>query len=178
MFAPGTVIKKGYTLSITSWENDGDDYDTKIVSEISDYHRLNEYLLVLGWFSHCADDMGGTHLDHQEMLTRLFDNYKNGKLTLEFISTFIESPFPSISSTEEDFEDWLDSIASEYGDVEDRLHELLGYPVSYDTEYMRVVSKVEVHYFDEDFVVPDLPKPQFVFDGDWRVKSTYEGWSI
>jgi|AGFT01.1.fsa_nt_gi hypothetical protein len=28
LFRSGTTIPKGYAVSITSWENDGDDYDT------------------------------------------------------------------------------------------------------------------------------------------------------
>ncbi|AWH14984.1 hypothetical protein [Aeromonas phage 50AhydR13PP] len=29
-FAPGAVIPEGYVIKITSWENDGDDYDDVI----------------------------------------------------------------------------------------------------------------------------------------------------
>jgi hypothetical protein len=178
LFVPGTTIPKGYALSVTSWENDGDEYETHSISGLSK-EQVNEYLLVLGWFSHCADDLGGEDLTHSDFIERLFENYVYGKLSLEFISTFTNSEFPAIECSEAEYERWAESLyQSKPDDVYDRLYDFLGCSEYYDESYMRVVSNVTVHHFEEEFVIPNTPPPIAEFNGDWSQRNDYDGWTF
>lgn len=173
LFVPGKTIPKGYALSITTWENDGDEYDTNVVTGLTK-EQVNEHLLVLGWFSHCANDLGGENLCYPDFLDRLFDNYKSGKLSLEFISTFTKSEFPAIDCSDVEQEIWAELL---HPDIDsDRLYDLLGCSEYYDELYMRVVSNVTVHHFEEDLVIPNTPPPIAEFKGNWAQKNDYNGW--
>jgi len=178
LFVPGTTIPKGYALSITTWENDGDEYDTNTVTGLTK-EQVNEYLLVLGWFAHCADDLAGEDLNCSDFLERLFEQYKSGKLSLEFISTFTNSEFPAIDCSDVEQEIWAELLhSSNDDDVYDRLHDILGRSEYYDESYMRVVCKVKVHHFEEEFVIPNTPPPISEFNGDWSQRNDYDGWTF
>lgn len=181
LFKSGSIIPLGYTVSVTTWENDGDDYTYQHIKGINNIELVKQFIFLLGWFSGSAADMGGGDMQHEEILTRLFDNYKDGKFSTEFIERFIDGKkLPELNCTDEEFEDWLDSCATDgvFTDIEEELHCLLGYPVNYDENYARVVSEVSVFYFEEEFIVPAAPEPIKKFSGKWNKDSIYECWQL
>lgn len=180
LFKPGSVIQKGYTISITSWENDGDDYDDNFIKGLPDVYIVNEVLHVVKWFSHAADDMGNDDIAHEEILSRLWDCVQSGIITKEFFDRFLpDVEFPT-GSTDEEHDDWLDRVAQAdgYEVVGDMVREFCGYPVQYEYDFARMVERVNVYYFDEDFKVPDMPGTVAKFDGSWGERNSTKEWKL
>lgn len=180
LFRPGAVIPKGYTIAITSWENDGDDYDTVFVKGIPSKEIVNEVLHVLTWFSHANEDMGNEDIQHEEILDRLWDCIGNGTITKEFFDRFLaEVEFP-VFGTDEEHDDWLDRVAQAggYDEVEEMVRGFMGYPVQYDSNFARMVEGVRIHHFEEDFKVPDMPKALAQFSGAWSERNSTKEWKL
>ncbi|AZU98360.1 hypothetical protein SEPL_009 [Salmonella phage SE_PL] len=170
LFRPGAHIPKGYTVCITSWENDGDDYDNNFIRGIQTKEEVNQLLHIMTWFSHREEDMGNEDIQHEEILERLHQGHIDGIFTPEFVNKHFDLELPAVDCTDEEFDDWLDSVVlnNGYNDVEDFIHQTLGYPVQYDSDFARMVERVHVYFFEEDLHIPDAPKPITTFDGAYR----------
>lgn len=180
LFLPGAVIPKGYTIAITSWENDGDDYDTIYIKGLPSESIVNEVLLVLKWFGHCHDDMGNENIQHEAILCRLWDCIENGTITKEFFDRFMgDVEFPVIG-TYKDQDDWLDRVASNggYEEVEDMVRGFLSYPMQYESDFARMLERVVIHHFEEDFKVPNMPPELVKFDAGWGKLNADKEWKL
>lgn len=180
LFRPGAVIQKGYTVAITSWENDGDEYDTIFIKGLPSKDIVNQVLHVLKWFSHSTDDMGNEDIQHEEILDRLWNGIENGIITKEFFDRFLdEVEFPVIG-TDEDHDNWLDRVAQSggYEEVENMVRGFNGYPVQYECNFARMVENVRIHYFEEDFKVPNMPPALVTFSGSWSDRKSTVEWKL
>lgn len=180
LFRAGTLIPKGFALAITSWENDGDDYKTLFIKGLQSKNITNEVLHVLGWFSHCRDDMGNDNIDHEEILTRLWSGIESGIITKEFFDLFLEEvEFPVIGDDYE-HDNWLDRVAQSegYEAVEEMVRNFCGIPEQYEMNHARMVENVKVHFFQEDFHVPDMPPAIAQFSGAWCERSKITEWKL
>lgn len=180
LFRPGAVIPKGYTIAITSWENDGDDYDTIYVKGLPTTDIVNEVLHVLKWFGHCSDDMGNEDIQHEEILDRLWNGIEDGIITKEFFDRFMgDIEFPVIGD-DEAHDDWLDRVAQNggYEDVEDMVRGFLSYPMQYESNFARMLESVVIHHFEQEFKVPAMPPALTKFDASWSERGSNTVWKI
>lgn len=138
-----TTIKKGYRLTVTSWENDGDSYSTKVIEgltlpqvklmvEIAQLHRSkNGYPKGFGNMYEPSD--------------------KERKEYIEAMRTLLKKHPP---------EAHLDDV-SEYIDTEDFAdcaHEFVGDMFGYSEFYTRVYDKHTVEWIPEDILIEDVTK--------------------
>ena len=180
LFKPGAVIPKGYTITITSWENDGDDYDTVYIKGLPTKDIVNEVLLVLKWFGHAYEDMGNDNIQHEEILDRLWYCIEGGTITKEFFDRFMgDVEFPVIGD-DQAHDDWLDRVAQSggYDEVEDMVRGFCSYPMQYDHDFARMVEKAQIHYFAEDFKVPEMPPAIAEFDAGWGNRNRNKEWKL
>lgn len=181
LFRPGTTIPKGYTLAVTSWENDGDHYDTIFIKGLEDKNIVNQVLHVLRWFSHARDDMGNDQIAHEEILCRLYDAYHAGVITEKYFNRFLcDVELPPLLNSDENFDEWLETVVKNegYDEVADMVREFLGCAIEYDYDHARVVSDVRVYFFDTPFEVPPAPKHLINFDGSWKNRADQSEWTI
>ena len=179
LFTPRRVIPAGYAVIVNTWENDGDDYGEYHILGIPDKAMVNQLLHVLQWFAHSSDDMGNEDIQHEEILDRLWNGIQHGFITSEFFKRYLDIEFP-VGSTDDDHDDWLDRIASTGGfaKVQSMVHKFLGFPVSYDIDFARMVENVEVRYFEQEYVVPALENPLASFDGSWQERHKVDPWKL
>jgi hypothetical protein len=128
------VIEKGYTLEVTSWENDGDNYNTEslTVDTIEEAKRLHTICTTL--FKSCNNGEGG--------IGNSMDGEENDTI-LEYVENN-KDLFPEFEGEDDDF--IIDHI----------LHlacKLMGGSEYYDC---RVCESVLVTYSPEDIYVEEI----------------------
>jgi hypothetical protein len=130
IFKEMIIAKKGYTLSVTSWENDGDYYNTKENTftnkedAVLTARLLNEFISSI-----CNDDY-----HHEEEIVEYFSkNPEMRKLVLG------------------DYEDELDENSEEYGEcLSESLREYTGDFLGYSEWYTyRVPDNISLYYVPE-----------------------------
>lgn len=127
------TIKAGYELKVTSWENDGDCYNTKSIQGLT-----KEGCLRLVMF--CEE----VSQSRWESNSALVEN----ALKNETVKTLLTKHF----SEDYDFkEEYLEDYTSEL------LYELIGN--SYESDYPRVLESYEVYFHKEE--LHDLSKEFF-----------------
>jgi|AGFS01.1.fsa_nt_gi hypothetical protein len=126
-----------------------------------------------------ADDMGNDPIQHEEILSRLHTAYKADIISFEFIQKHLEIDMIAKDCTDEEWDNWLDSIVENdaYTCVEDFVRSICGCPVQYDYDHARMVERIDVYYFDNDIHIPAAPKPMQQFKGgyhdekvEWKLK--------
>lgn len=139
-------INKGYQLHITAWENDGDNYKTKVISGLSK-EDTKFYIQLASLFT--SRNSGNPKGFGNGGITECGDKYHNSCMedVVEAISRVVaDNPNASKEITNpyisEDFDEVYEYL------VED----LLGYTEQYcDEEYFcRVFESFKVYYFPED----------------------------
>lgn len=119
-----------YQLQLTTWENDGDHYQTNslIVTTEEDY---NFYMHLINLFN--TENMWNhTGYGNQDMS----DFY------LEDIIAEVMEKHPNISIALKN--EWLAALASFDKATISKMHEILGNPVDYDYNFCRVVESINV----------------------------------
>jgi hypothetical protein len=126
----GKGIPAGYQLLITSWENDGDNYNTKIVSGLTE-EDVACYLEILNLFKSCSRGGFANEVDD------------NGEEAAKAISAVLEKHPNASKATIERFT----FGESEYiGDhARDAMYDLLGCSEHYG---FRVFDRATVYYFE------------------------------
>lgn len=131
------AIKKGYTLKVKSWENDGDNYRTKYYTvptekEAKVIVKMCKELLV-------SNDGGiGNMLDSEDVEAQYL------------VSEWVEGN-PDIFIGFDDYEMWDDAETYDY--IIELKNELVGYSEYYIS---RVVESVQVTYSPEDIYVEEV----------------------
>lgn len=152
------VISKGYTVSVTSWENDGDNYKTKSMVIESEDETKAVVEMCKTIFKSCNNDEGGigNSMDYEAESAKLIIVDFMIKHPVLIDKTFLEenSELKNIinlkdeGDIEEAIEDLDDSILDEL--VDTCMHynsQLMGGSECY---YSRVCEKVDVTYSDID----------------------------
>jgi hypothetical protein len=151
------VISKGYTISVTSWENDGDNYKTKSMVIESEDEAKAVVEMCKTIFKSCNNGDGGignTMDDDASSVKELIAEFmlKHPVLIKDFLKnnpelnniSDIES---AIEEMDEDTMDDLVDICMEYN------YNLMGGSEYY---YSRVCEKVEVTYSDTDIFAQEV----------------------
>lgn len=142
------VINKGYTLTVTSWENDGDNYNTisKTVDSKEEAHAL--YKLMKLCVSKDNRPKGITTLGNTEesgfnenQLDLLYDFFKNNPILLK------EKLEDKNSMDEDDFKDYITDLFYQSEDG------LLG---SSEWYACRVMESCVVTYSSEDIYLEEI----------------------
>jgi hypothetical protein len=124
------MIKAGYLLQITTWENDGDNYSTKSFSGL-DYNECVFMAKVCELFASRYSNLKGFgNSDRRD--SQVFNAYR--ELLSDFKKNYGELPL--------DFDEEEDDYIS------DILYDIVG--TWCDGDYWRVVENYKVYYFNQD----------------------------
>ncbi|BEH88054.1 hypothetical protein [Klebsiella phage phiKp_21] len=142
----GSTIKAGYTVSVTTWENDGDNYQTNDIVGLSkeDAKMFIDTLPIFKSVNSKKKGLGNKELNINQYLGKFEDLINNNIITVSFAEKYFGYINPNSDYDEDEQQDT----------IIEALSEILGYPVEYDYGFIRVVEKVQVLYFDEDIVIP------------------------
>ncbi|QQV88998.1 hypothetical protein [Providencia phage PSTRCR_121] len=133
----GCKFKKGFMIAIKSWENDADHYKTQIIDGLTQ-QEVRQMTYVMPFFkSACNDEglFGNEDFNLLELEEFLMNAVDEGNLTLGFIDKFF-------------FEDG-------HPDLE-KVFDLLGYPVEYDWDFVRVFDNMTIYHLPEDVEIPEF----------------------
>lgn len=133
------MIKSGYQLHITTWENDGDNYSTQIFSGLTEAD-VKFYVHIVTRFASRNDwvDTG---------LPKLGNQYNKLEILIDLANEALAAN-PDISKNIRD--SWNSYIEGEYcEDIIELYNELLGVPGEYYDDYgfCRVFETLKVFYF-------------------------------
>lgn len=165
----GTVIPAGYMLEITTWENDADHYKTIFKTGLQTKEEVNQYLWVL---SHCRSSQsrsgnngfGNEDYDKFNFNEFLENSINDGKLTLEFANkVFYYEPYDEAKK---------DYPIDEYDQLL-AIQDLLGDPVEYDYDFIRVCENISVRYLAEPIAIPE-PSLVETFNLDYWTSKNHE----
>lgn len=140
------TIPKGYQLHVTSWENDGDNYKTEVLSGIQDLNDVKFLVQV-------AQDLASRPYGNSYVPDEKIDFIIRNNMELHSISDGMRKKL----SFGEDytFEDRVDMY------YEGIIVDLLGYPVDYDSmesggsdiaRFCRMYESHKLYYIPEDIV--------------------------
>lgn len=151
-FKAGEVIPAGFAIGVTSWENDADDYQDNYLYNVP-YRFLPCWEELMKAFSSDGQDDGMGNEDWNPWL--LFDYcVENEKITPEFTNFYLGFEIPTTES-EEEYETLLDIFISKKQYIaQDKIQKLLGTPVGYDSDFMRVAEKFIVYKIEEPIEIP------------------------
>lgn len=143
-----TVIPSGYRLTVVSWENDGDNYQTKVLEGLTK-EQTQFYVEFLKWFdsknhkSKTFDNM------YDPSYSEIVEAHSYIKVTLlqysDIVNNLWEYNVIGDCITADDFSDVINDLHS---NVCGRSEEF----------YFRVVESIKVEYIKEPIVLEDVTK--------------------
>ncbi len=142
----GQTIPKGYVIEIETLENDGDNYKTQTIFGVEE-QEIQQYKYILELFqgSHCnnRNKCGNSEWDIVKdlIIAHIESGVKSGQLTPEFINKTLCIENLVEGDNDQEFE----LLCS--------LQELLGEPVEYDSDFIRVVSWVKLYIIEEEIQI-------------------------
>lgn len=178
MFKPGQVIPQGYTVCVSSWENDADHPQQNYLFGLTK-DEVNDVLKFTSLFTHAMDDLCNDDITDEAIIELLMVKYHESEISAHFINKFfgLDTP-PNENCTDEEYYNYIKE-QSDHDDIMENLHSFLGTPVDYDYDFARVVSNVSVYFFPEGFTVPEMPPVLVKFDGSWQARSKgVDHWKI
>lgn len=135
-----TTIPKGYQIHVTTWENDGDNYKTKIISGLTG--AKVKMLYQLAKFFESGTNNNATGPDgrgNYGNADNSYDSHGGGSYHVHFNSSEFEKEFLEFCEKHNiDSEDFH----------EETFFEIIG--TWCEGEYIRVMEKVEVYYVPEE----------------------------
>lgn len=135
-------IKAGYQVTVTSWENDGDNYNTKIVQGLTQ-HEAKFMVRVLGLFGH-KGEFGNDHSNYKDLI----------KAIIPIFSQCVVSNSNLFVSNSNLFDQWRDILTEKIDESDEDykylsielLDDYLGCPGEYyDASFYRYCESIEVH---------------------------------
>ena len=148
----GQTIPKGYVIEIETGENDGDNYKTQTIFGVEE-QEIQQYKYILELFqgSHCnnRNKCGNSEWDVVKdlVIAHIESGVKSGQLTSEFINKTL---------CIENLENLVEGGNDQEFELLCSLQELLGEPVEYDSDFMRVVSWVKLYIIEEEIQIPNV----------------------
>jgi hypothetical protein len=168
------VVNKGYTLEVTSWENDGDNYKTKSLSFESKEEALairNMCLTLFKSSSNGEAGIGNSNEDESEMAEYTIIQYvsknidiikfKDHEFDLENLENQIKLSFPE-DTIREDYLDYIHDYLEDFNPemrekwiniVMDYNNLLLG---GSDYYYSRIVESCKLYFSPEDIILEEI----------------------
>lgn len=145
-------IPKGYEIHISSWENDGDDYSTQVISGLSK-EDVKFYIETIKLFSAYIGNIYNTlsnseyGWNQKNSILDVFDKHPKSKAAMQWKSKFYGSEEEGASSDES------------YHFIT----HILGRPVQYNYGFCRVYESHKVYYLKDDvsYVYDEIPDDQF-----------------
>lgn len=135
-----STIPKGYQLHVTSWENDGDNYKTEVLSGIQDLNDVKFLVSV-------AKDLGGGLLGNTEVPDETIDFVVRNNMCLHSISDEMRGRLTvgEDYTLEERVDIYYDSLITD----------LLGWPCEYesmvgDCRFCRMYESHKIYFIPED----------------------------
>ncbi|QQG32166.1 hypothetical protein CkP1_0149 [Citrobacter phage CkP1] len=154
----GQKIPKGYAVSCVSWENDGDDYQENVIYAVNARH-------ILGWraVAECfvSDNTDPNGMGNEDYSGDAFFEYcvEHPEITAEFCAEVLGFIIPEGDYSEDEFDAHLEEFYQIQYKVMEKIQKLIGIPVSYDYDFMRVAETFKIFYIEEDIVIPNAPIP-------------------
>lgn len=169
----GQYVPAGFSISVTSWENDGDDYRTETIHGLTK-NEVNDWIKVLSLFSHAVDDLGNNDYNAGQTFEALIESGISKQFALKHLGVEL----PSEDDSEEETQRMWDKFESNQYELMDKLQEVLSSPVQYDCDFMRMVDSVTVYEFEEEFTMPAAPEPLRDFDMSYWKKPDIGTWVV
>jgi hypothetical protein len=142
------AIPAGYQLHVTTWENDGDHYETTVTSGLSK-EDAEFYLHILRQFGskHGENGLGNGEIDSEHLLTIVKEALDLHPGLSADIRAKFEHPFDFDS--EADYSD--DDVDNKASDIYFELQDQFGTTIDYEDwdKFMRVVEKTEVFFIEQ-----------------------------
>lgn len=142
------MIPKGYQVHITTWENDGDNYSTQILSGLT-AGDVTFYIAIASKFKMYREpEIGNSYVPAEKLAEIISDILKQSRPTLrpEVVQPWVEA-LEKFTADEKDEEEW----AADF--IYENLLELLGSPSEFycdEPNFCRMVESIKVFYIPED----------------------------
>lgn len=161
----GTVIPAGIAMSVTTWENDGDEYQTNTLYNLT-REEVQYWVNLLKWFTSNEQDLGNEDYNNSAFVERLFEEQE--MLSPAITKKFFDIDVPALDAEDgEELDMYFELCDEKENDICDALQKVLGDPVQYDYDFCRVVDGIKIFDIKEDIVIPDAPKAEYFVDGSY-----------
>lgn len=150
----GQTIKSGYIVKVTAWENDADDYSYTVINGLTEKEVSFYKEWLPGYISCSSGGMGNDNFNFIKAMTHLHslrDKY------MEEIDSQLDIDLYDVDSIELALED---KNFVEYNKelLYNAIEGILGRPVQYYGDFVRVFDGMDVYLLKEDVVIPKLKK--------------------
>jgi hypothetical protein len=150
----GQTIKSGYIVKVTAWENDADDYSYTVINGLTEKEVSFYKEWLTGYISCSSGGMGNDNFNFIKAITHLHslrDKY------MEEIDSQLDIDLYDVDSIELALED---KNFVEYNKelLYNAIEGILGRPVQYYGDFVRVFDGLDVYLLKEDVVIPKLKK--------------------
>ncbi len=150
----GQTIKSGYIVKVTAWENDADDYSYTVINGLTEKEVSFYKEWLPGYISCSSGGMGNDNFNFIKAITHLHslrDKY------MEEIDSQLDIDLYDVDSIELALED---KNFVEYNKelLYNAIEGILGQPVQYYGDFVRVFDGLDVYLLKEDVVIPKLKK--------------------
>ena len=126
----------GYQIRVETWENDGDDYETNIISGLT-YDDVKFYKELVMCFTSCNNPRTGGGMGNEDQ----------SKQTLSELLNEVLEDHPKISDA------LREVIEKSMDDIYGFFYKFLNWPVQYEYGFCRVVEDFKVFHLDEPLLV-------------------------
>lgn len=150
----GQTIKSGYIVKVTAWENDADDYSYTVINGLTEKEVSFYKEWLPGYISCSSGGMGNDNFNFIKAITHLHslrDKY------MEEIDSQLDIDLYDVDSIELALED---KNFVEYNKelLYNAIEGILGRPVQYYGDFVRVFDGLNVYLLKEDVIIPKLKK--------------------
>lgn len=155
----GQTIPRGFAIACVSWENDGDDYKEQVIYGVKP-HFIPSWRAVAKAFASTNSRSNG--MGNEDYSGDAFFEYcvEHPDITPEFCVEVFGFTIPVEDYSEDEFDARLEDFYAVQNKVMDKIQDLLiGRPVGYDYDFMRVAETFKVYFLEEDIVIPKAPNP-------------------
>jgi len=149
----GQTIKAGYIVKVTAWENDADDYSYTVITGLTE-KEVAFYKEWLPGFSCSYGGMGNDDFNFIKAMTHLHslrDKYMD-EIDSQLDIDLYDVDSIELALNDKEFVEYNKELL--YNAIEG----ILGSPVSYYGDFVRVFDNIEVYLLKEDVIIPKLKK--------------------
>ncbi len=146
----GQTIKAGYIVKVTAWENDADDYSYTVITGLTE----KEVSFYKEWLPGYAGGMGNDNFNFIKSITHLHslrDKYMD-EIDSQLDIDLYDVDSIELALNDKEFVEYNKELL--YNAIEG----ILGSPVSYYSDFVRVFDNIEVYLLKEDVIIPKLKK--------------------
>ena len=154
----GQTIKSGYMIKVSAWENDADDYSYNVISGLTkkEVEFYQEWLP--GYISCSYGGMGNDDFNFIKAMTHLHslrDKYMD-EIDSQLDIDLYDVDSIELALNDKEFVEYNNSLL--YNTIEG----ILGSPVSYYDDFVRVFDNIEVYLLKEDVIIPKITRVKSV----------------